>query len=425
MKTMMNSKPFSFGFFLKFAACFMLLGLAYRSFLSTFARFSADPVAATATADHTSPPSLPVNLLRSKTVKCDLFKGDWVEDDEGPFYTNETCDSIQTHQNCMKNGRPDTDYMHWRWKPSGCELPRFNPGKFLNLLKNKSMAFIGDSIMRNHVQSLLCILSLEEKANEVYHDDQYKSRRWHFPANNFTLSVVWSPYLTKATISEDDEGVSTDIVRLHLDKLDNVWTQQFKNFDYAVIAGGKWYTKPAIYYEKGEIVGCHSCGVKSNITNVGFYYAYRKALRSALRYILSSSNQQKVNVLFRTTTPDHFENGEWDTGGYCNRTVPFREGEVEMGSMDGVMHRIEVEEFEWALGMGSKNVGVGGMKLFDTTYLSLLRPDGHPGIYRHSHPLAVQNDCLHWCLPGPIDSWNDLMMEMLFPQSKIKNGPRL
>lgn len=415
---MMNNKPFSF-VFLKFAVCFMLMGLAYRLFLSPFVRFSAVP---DHTTDHTPPPSVSVDL-RSNTGECDLFKGDWVEDEEGPFYTYETCNSIQTHQNCMKNGRPDTGYLHWRWKPRGCELPRFNPEKFLSLMRNKAMAFVGDSIMRNHVQSLLCILSQKERAEEVYHDEQYKSRRWHFPSNNFTLSVIWSPYLTEAIIFEDDEGVSTDIVRLHLDRLDKVWTEQFKNFDYVVVAGGKWFTKPAVYYENGKIVGCHRCGKKSNITDLGFYYAYRKALRSTLRFILRS-NQQRVKVLFRTTTPDHFENGEWDSGGYCNRTAPFKEGEVEMGGMDGEMHRIEVEEYERALGMGSKNVGVV-MRLFDTTFMSLLRPDGHPGKYRNPDPLAIQNDCLHWCLPGPIDFWNDLMMEMFFPVAIQKEEPYL
>nr|GME02969.1 protein trichome birefringence-like 25 [Ipomoea batatas] len=429
MKALMNNsvgnKQFSWGF-VKFAVCLMLVGLAYRLLLSNSVQFSTVLVAtdsASVAADETLP--LPVSsdeLLEnvdedqsSEIVKCDLFVGDWVPDSRGPFYTNETCNSIQTHQNCMSNGRPDTDYIYWRWKPRDCELPRFNPRKFLNFMKNKSMAFIGDSIMRNHIQSLLCILSQEEKVEEVYHDEQYKSRRWYFPANDFTLSVVWSPYLAKATIFEDDNGVSTDIVQLHLDKLDEVWTEQFKNFDYAVVAGGKWYMKPAIYYENGVIVGCHSCPGK-NITEVGLDFAYRRAMNSTLGYIASS--KRKVYTFFRTTTPSHFENGEWNTGGYCNRTRPFKEGEAEIDSTDELMRRIEVEEFEKALAVGSEKEL--SLKLFDTTYVSLLRPDGHPGIYRQFHPLAgkdkgvkVQNDCLHWCLPGPIDSWNDLMMAML------------
>ena len=97
--------------------------------------------------------------------------------------------------------------------------------------------------------------------------------------------------------------------------------------------------------------------------------------------------------------------------------MPFKEGEVDMRDVDIVMRNIELEEIEKAVAVGSGNGVV--LKLLDTTRLSVLRPDGHPGPYRQFQPFAkdknakVQNDCLHWCLPGPIDSWNDLLMELL------------
>ena len=99
--------------------------------------------------------------------------------------------------------------------------------------------------------------------------------------------------------------------------------------------------------------------------------------------------------------------------------VPFKEGEIDMGDVDRIMRDVELEEFEKAAkDVVTEERGLV-LKLLDTTRLSLLRPDGHPGPYRHFQPFAedrnatVQNDCLHWCLPGPIDSWNDLVMEML------------
>lgn len=283
------------------------------------------------------------------------------------------------------------------------------------------MAFIGDSISRNHVQSLLCLLSQVEKAVEVYHDEEYRSKRWVFPSHDFTLSVIWSPFLTKAKIFEDSDGVSSGAVQLYLDELDSEWIEQFKNFDYIEIAGGKWFLKTAVYYENNTIVGCHNCHI-NNVTELGFDYAYRKALNSTLKFITGSDH--KVYTFFRTTTPDHFENGEWNTGGYCNRTVPFKEGEIDLIDIDTIMRNIELEEFDKAKAVGIKRGST--LKLFDTTYLSLLRPDGHPGPYRAFHPFEgkdknakVQNDCLHWCLPGPIDSWNDLIMEMLLGSRRL------
>lgn len=81
------------------------------------------------------------------------------------------------------------------------------------------------------------------------------------------------------------------------------------------------------------------------------------------------------------------------------------------------IHRgVELEEFEKAAVVS----GVEEYEAFnlDVNPMSLVRPDGHPGVYGSYQPFSnknakVVNDCLHWCLPNPIDSWNDLLMEML------------
>lgn len=95
----------------------------------------------------------------SSDAKCDLFSGEWVPNPEGPYYTNATCYAIQEHQNCMRSGRPDVGYLKWRWKPDDCELPIFDPLPFLELVRGKSLAFVGDSVARNHMQSLICLLA--------------------------------------------------------------------------------------------------------------------------------------------------------------------------------------------------------------------------------------------------------------------------
>ncbi|XP_074580739.1 protein trichome birefringence-like 25 [Curcuma longa] len=91
--------------------------------------------------------------------KCDLFTGEWIPDPTEPTYTNQSCRFIESPQNCMMNGRPDTGYLFWRWKPHGCDVPPFSAKKFLGGMQNKCLALIGDSIFRNHAQSLLCLLS--------------------------------------------------------------------------------------------------------------------------------------------------------------------------------------------------------------------------------------------------------------------------
>ncbi|XP_042481223.1 protein trichome birefringence-like 25 isoform X2 [Macadamia integrifolia] len=413
--------------FVKLVVSILLIGLAFRLFFSDSIGFSSvdetplllDRTVAPETTIPVKTTSAPVaapeieDHLPSPEGKCDIFTGDWIPNPSGPIYTNETCDVIEGDQNCMKNGRPDSGYLYWRWNPRDCELPPFSAERFLELMRHKSWALIGDSISRNYVQSLICILSQVEKAVKVYRDED-KSKRWHFPSYNFTVSVIWSPFLVQADIFEDKNGVATSEIQLYLDKLDKKWTDQYQSFDYMIISGGKWILKYAIYYENNTVVGCHHCPGK-NLTEIGFEYVYRKTLRVVLNFIVTSNHEGLV--LFRTSTPDHFEYGDWFSGGICNRTEPFKEGEIGMKDLDIGLRNIELEEYEKAAAaLGSdKNLK---LKLMDTAQLSLLRPDGHPGPYRNPHPFADGkkakiNDCLHWCLPGPIDAWNDLLMELV------------
>lgn len=112
--------------------------------------------------------------------KCDIFSGKWIWNPEAPYYTNVTCTEIHDHQNCMKHGRPDSDYLKWRWKPNGCELPIFDPFLFLDLVRNKSLALVGDSVGRNQMQSLICLLARVP---------------FLFSANSINITSIWTKYL--------------------------------------------------------------------------------------------------------------------------------------------------------------------------------------------------------------------------------------
>lgn len=210
-------------------------------------------------------------------------------------------------------------------------------------------------------------------------------------------------------------GVSTSEIELHLDTLDKNWTDQYKNLDYIIFSGGKWFVKSSIYYENNIILGCHYCPKRNNITELGINFPYRKVIKNVFRYIIESNH--KGTIFYRTSTPDHFENGEWFSGGKCERKSPAKGGELELKELNKILRTIELEEFEKAAAKAYER-GVD-LRLLDVGPLSILRPDGHPGPYRFYQPFAkngkakVINDCLHWCLPGPIDSWNDVVMEMI------------
>uniref|UniRef100_A0A5B6Z1M7 Uncharacterized protein n=1 Tax=Davidia involucrata TaxID=16924 RepID=A0A5B6Z1M7_DAVIN len=343
--------------------------------------------------------------------KCDIFTGEWVPNPKAPYYTNTTCWAIHEHQNCMKYGRPDTEFLKWRWRPDGCDLPIFNPFQFLEIVRGKSMAFVGDSVGRNQMQSLICLLSRVEYPIDVSYTPDEHFKRWEYTSYNFTLATFWTPYLVKTSEADPNGPTHTGLFNLHLDEVDETWSTQIEDFDYVIISAGHWFFRPCMYYENRRLVGCRFCQI-DNITDLPMYYGYRRAFRAAFRAINSLENFKGI-VMLRTFAPSHFENGLWNDGGNCVRTRPFRSNETALEGTNLELYMTQVEEFRAAEREGRKR----GLRyrLLDTTQAMLLRPDGHPSRYGHwAHEnVTLYNDCVHWCLPGPIDTWSDFLLEML------------
>ncbi|RZC85934.1 hypothetical protein C5167_026599 [Papaver somniferum] len=376
------------------------------------------------------------NLIKPKKEendhekKCDLFKGHWIPDLNGPLYTNTSCPTLPESKNCRKNGRSDVDYLNWRWKPNDCELPRFDPKTFLQIVRAKKLAFIGDSVARNQMESLLCLLlndnhvtdmhiclDFEETPIDVYKDFEDRFRTFYFPNYNFTLMVIWTKFLITGE-ERVINGSNSGVYDLYLDKIDNTWIQKLPGLDYIVISDAHWFFRESYLYESEKLVGCIYCG-EPNIMNVSPAFAIGRAFNTALKFI---SRYQDCNdglfTLIRTFSPAHFENGSWSGGGSCNRISPFTEVQIDYGGSEWELRSNEVQVVER---IKKKEEGMKGNKkryeVLDVTRAMMMRPDGHPGSHWNNQYMKGYNDCVHWCLPGPIDVWNEFVMALL--QMKI------
>lgn len=318
----------------------------------------------------------------------------------------------------MTHGRPDMGYLYWRWKPKKCKVPRFEPETFLQFVRNKHLGFVGDSVARNQLESLLCMLSTFSSPVLVYtNGEDNKFRKWNFPSYNFTLSIYWSPFLVKG-IEKKSDIEPDNYNTLYLESVDEKWAGEMGHLDMVVLSIGHWFLHPAVYFYGDSALGCHYCKGQ-NYTEIGFYDVYRKAIKTTLDAIIERKGPigKEMDVIVTTFSPAHFE-GEWDKFGACPKTKPYKPEEKKLEGMDEEMRKVELEEIKIAKEK-AKKFGNLRLEVVDITKLSLLRPDGHPGPYLYPFPFAngisdrVQNDCVHWCLPGPIDTWNEIMLDIM------------
>lgn len=106
-----------------------------------------------------------------------------------------------------------------------------------------------------------------------------------------------------------------------------------------LLCAGQWWYKRAMYIQKGEPIGCH--GWPSCFKEIGFAEPYNMAMAHILKGSLSVPGFNGTTV-YRSFAPDHFEGGEWDTGGACPRTVP---GGVPMNYLAKWMYDIQIQQF--------------------------------------------------------------------------------
>ncbi|KAM0894105.1 hypothetical protein ACQ4PT_024682 [Festuca glaucescens] len=362
---------------------------------------------------------------------CDATRGEWVHDPAGarPHYTNATCAYIQDYQNCMKHGKPSLEFLQWRWLPdggAGCELQRFDAESFFRLVRGRSILFVGDSLASSHVTSLVCTLSEAETPTRRHTAEGFE--HWRFPKHDFAVSFFWTPFQVRwhlthgpqAAVGPDRQGeVFAGPNDLHLDEPDERWMPAAKEHDYVVVSASHWFARPAVYYRRGRAVGCHGCAAKTdgnNVTALPPAYAQRAAFRTVLRALAAGHQGFKGTAILRTVAPTHYNHGGWFDGGECPSTRPFyRNQTAEMAEPEAQFYKAQVEEFRAADAEAAARVNGVRLRLLDVTGIMLRRPDGHPDRYGHGagEHSGFDVDCLHWCLPGPIDVWNQLLLQII------------
>ncbi|CAI5998965.1 unnamed protein product [Closterium sp. NIES-65] len=104
-------------------------------------------------------------------------------------------------------------------------------------------------------------------------------------------------------------------------------------------------------------------------------------------------------VLLVTRSPAHFMDGQWNTGGGCDKLQSMLTQEET--------DRLHFQSRDWNAEAAVEGTAV---RLLNITALSALRPEAHLSRWYDKDGKAPgQQDCVHWCLPGVPDTWNELL----------------
>ncbi|XP_073394696.1 protein YLS7 isoform X1 [Physcomitrium patens] len=357
-----------------------------------------------------------LQLPSQQEKQCNIFEGKWIENHSEPLYQNETCPFLSQGQNCPGNGRSDSGYLNWKWKPTECELTRFDGLAFLELMRGKTLAFIGDSVTRNQYEALMCMLLQVASAKPT---GNRKFQRWVFRGYDFKVIRIWSSWLVHVSTDSIDFAPA-NMTKLHLDILDEKISEFLPMFDVLVLASGHWWPKTAAYIIDGKVVGGQTWWNGTYEKKYDVLAGYGVAMKTALKAIIAYPDYKGLTIL-RTYSPEHYEGGEWNTGGSCTgKTKPLEESELARNSYADTLYAHQIEAVKEARRIGENATRI---RVMDITRAFSYRADGHPGPYRNRNPNKVvergrngkppPQDCLHWCMPGPIDTWNEYLFAML------------
>ncbi|OVA07266.1 PMR5 N-terminal domain [Macleaya cordata] len=340
-------------------------------------------------------------------------EGSWIYDPtaRSKRYDN-TCKEIFKGWNCISSNKSNAlDIIKWRWQPNNCNLPPFDPILFLKRFSNMNIGFVGDSLNRNMFVSLVCTLKQVSKEVKKWRPAG-SDRGFTFLRYNLTVAYHRTNLLARygSWSANENGGVLESLgykqgFRVDVDVPEGTWAEAPSFHDILILNTGHWWWAPSkfdpikspmLFFENGLPVIPPirpDLGLDMVLKNM-ILFVERKMRPGAIKF-------------FRTQSPRHFEGGDWDQGGSCQRFQPISAEKVEeLFSLENNGTNVETRLVNQHLYKALKR---SSFRILDITGMSEFRADAHPstaGGKKH-------DDCMHWCLPGITDTWNDLLVAYL------------
>ncbi|XP_042470611.1 protein trichome birefringence-like 14 isoform X1 [Zingiber officinale] len=348
-------------------------------------------------------------LQTVKIKTCNFAKGKWVADEGRPLYSGFECKQwLSESWSCRLTQREDFSYEKFRWKPEGCDMPGFEGSSFLRRMQDKTIALVGDSLGRQQFQSLMCMVTGGKERPDVEDvglqygftmspgDKRPNGWAYWFPSTNTTILYYWSA--TLCDIEPLNVSNPATSYAMHLDRPTLFLRQNLHKFDVLILNTGHHWNRGKLRANRWEMFVNGSPNTDRKLAAMGSAKDF--AVHSVIKWLDSQlQHLPRLKAFYRSISPRHFFNGEWNSGGTCDNIRPLAGGStVSQNAANNVAALSPVT--------GTRVV------LLDITGLSQLRDESHISKYSSKGTPGIQ-DCLHWCLPGIPDTWNEVLAAQL------------